>query len=235
MSFRRLKIEVLSLLRQADLAPALQTIAAMPARQVINPLFGLLYHTDLRVRWHTITAMGTVVAGLADHDLEAARVIVRRLMWNLNDESGGIGWGSPEAMGEILARHTRLAEEYAPILISYIDPQGNFLEHATLQQGALWAVGRLARSRPQRVQAGAPLLLPFIGSSDNALRGLAVWAAIPFEDTPLTEAIRPLRSDPSIITLFSERRLVQTTIAELASAAVDTPNSLVTGAPSGKR
>jgi hypothetical protein len=235
VSFRQLKREVLSLLRQTDLTSALQTIAAMPARQVINPLFGLLYHTDLRVRWHTITAMGTVVAGLADHDLEAARVIVRRLMWNLNDESGGIGWGSPEAMGEILARHARLAEEYAPILISYINPQGNFLEHATLQQGALWAVGRLARSRPQRVQAGAPLLLPFIGSSDNALRGLAVWAAIPYEDAPLRDAIRPLRSDPAIITLFSERTLVQTTIGDLASAAVDDSNFPAIDAPTGKR
>jgi len=40
---------------------------------------------------------------------------MRRLMWNLNDESGGIGWGNPEAMGEILACHEALANEYAPI------------------------------------------------------------------------------------------------------------------------
>ena len=31
-------------------------------------------------------------------------------MWTLNDESGGIGWGSPEVMGEILAAHKGLAE-----------------------------------------------------------------------------------------------------------------------------
>ncbi|MEA3417440.1 MAG: hypothetical protein U9R02_15080 [Thermodesulfobacteriota bacterium] len=53
--------------------------------------------------------MGVVVSNLADHDMESARVIMRRLIWNLNDESGGIGWGSPEAMGEIMARNNRLA------------------------------------------------------------------------------------------------------------------------------
>jgi len=36
-------------------------------------------------------------------------------MWSLNDESGGIGWGAPEAMGAIMARHTGLADEYANI------------------------------------------------------------------------------------------------------------------------
>jgi hypothetical protein len=46
--------------------------------------------------------MGEVMAHLADKDMESARVIMRRLMWSLNDESGGIGWGAPEAMGEIV-------------------------------------------------------------------------------------------------------------------------------------
>ncbi|NIR18057.1 MAG: HEAT repeat domain-containing protein, partial [Desulfobacterales bacterium] len=77
------------------------------------------YNEDQDVRWSAVKAMGRVVAKMADEDMESARVIMRRLMWNLNDESGGIGWGSPEAMAEILTCHDGLAKEYAHILISY--------------------------------------------------------------------------------------------------------------------
>ena len=61
--------------------------------------------------------MGEVVSKIAENDLEFARIIMRRPMLNLNDESGGIGWGAPEAMGEIMARSEKLAEEYHKILI----------------------------------------------------------------------------------------------------------------------
>ena len=71
--------------------------------------------------------MGAVVEKLAWEDMEGARVIMRRLMWSLNEESGGIGWGAPEAMAEIMARHLELAREYSHMLISYMDYEGNFL------------------------------------------------------------------------------------------------------------
>ena len=61
--------------------------------------------------------MGVVVAGLAEHDMESARVVMRRLMWNLNDESGGIGWSSPEAMGEIMDPFPGLAPRRHEIVI----------------------------------------------------------------------------------------------------------------------
>ena len=92
--------------------------------------------------------MGYAVDELARADREAARVVMRRLMWNLNDESGGIGWGVPEATGEIMARNPVLAEEYASILISYLREDGNFLEMEPLQCGILWGLHRLNTCRP---------------------------------------------------------------------------------------
>jgi len=46
-----------------------------------------------------------VISNLTEKEMESARVIMRRLMWSLNDESGDIGWGAPEAMAEIIACH----------------------------------------------------------------------------------------------------------------------------------
>jgi len=113
MGTRQLKKEILALLRDEAFEKSLEKIYLMPARGVVNPLFSFFYNTEELVKWRAITAMGAVVARLADEDLESARIVMRRLMWNLNDESGGIGWGSPEAMGEIMARHDILAKEYA--------------------------------------------------------------------------------------------------------------------------
>jgi len=140
MGIRQLKKEILELLSHKDFEKSLEKIRQLPARQAVNPLFSFFYNRDELVKWRAVAAMGAVVSNLADHDMESARVIMRRLIWNLNDESGGIGWGSPEAMGEIMAKHGRLAGEYHKILVSYIMPDGNYLEHEILQRGVLWGV-----------------------------------------------------------------------------------------------
>ncbi len=216
---RKVKRQILPLLRQEDLSAALGAITALPPKQAVNPLFGFLYHGEERVRWHAIAAMGAVTARIADEEMEAGRVIMRRLMWNLNDESGGIGWGSPEAMGEILACHAGLAKEYAAILISYLNPGGNFLEHETLQGGLLWGIGRLTHARPALAAGAAAFLRPFFSSPLARLRGLAAWAAGPICTPALAEGLKTLQADPHEIVLFSDQRFTRPTVAELAVAA----------------
>jgi hypothetical protein len=220
MALRKLKEQVSALLRADDLQVSVSALAAWPPRQVVNPLIGLLYHGDPRVRWHAVTAMGMVVARLAEAQMEAARVVMRRLMWSLNDESGGIGWGAPEAMGEIMACHERLAQEYAAILISYLNPHGNFLEHEGLQLGLLWGMGRLAHARPALTADAAPFIRPFLFSSRDDLRGMAVWAAGPLMDPTLREPIQALCADPAMVTLFIDGRFIQCTIGQLARTAL---------------
>ncbi|NTV33768.1 MAG: hypothetical protein HGA50_10810, partial [Deltaproteobacteria bacterium] len=100
---RSLKKKLFELLSQGDLDKALVETGRLPPRQIINPLLSFIQSGNEKVKWGAVKATGQVVSRLAESDLEAARVIMRRLMWTLNDESGGIGWGSPEAMGEILA------------------------------------------------------------------------------------------------------------------------------------
>ncbi|RZB31250.1 MAG: hypothetical protein SRB2_04775 [Desulfobacteraceae bacterium Eth-SRB2] len=108
MKGRKLKKKILELLGRDDLEKSLDEICQYPARKAVNPLFSFFYSTNELIKWRAITAMGAVVSRLAEQDMESARVVMRRLIWNLNDESGGIGWGSPEAMGEIMSCHFRL-------------------------------------------------------------------------------------------------------------------------------
>lgn len=224
MTFRRYKKQITSLLQAPSLDQILPAVARMPARQTISPLFSLLCHGQDKIRWRAVSALGAVVAHLADQDLSAARVCMRRLMWQLNDESGGIGWGAPEAMGEIMAQHKTLAEEYAPILISYLAPWGNYLEHEPLQQGALWALGRLGHYRPQLVKPAAPLLAPFLKSPLAPLRGLAAWAAGPILTADLKPEIEALGRDGGIFILYWEGHLKSRTVAWAANATLNRHN-----------
>ncbi|MCF8068875.1 MAG: HEAT repeat domain-containing protein [Desulfobacterales bacterium] len=178
-----------------------------PPRQVVNPLFSFLYSNEEIIKWRAITAMGIVVSGLANTNIESARVIMRRFLWNLNDESGGIGWGSPEALGEIMAHHQKLSDEYSNILISYIREDGNYLEHEVLQCGALWGVGRLARFRPDLVQQAEPHLIPFLTSAIRAHRGLAAWAIKPIITNLSKPFLKKLKNDTEIVTVFENNQL----------------------------
>lgn len=220
MGNRHLKKKFLALLRNEEFEKSLEEICLIPVRRVVNPLFSFFYHTDELVKWRAITAMGVVVARLAHEDFESARIIMRRLMWNLNDESGGIGWGSPEAMGEIMARHDRLAKEYACILVSYINEAGNFLEHEMLQRGVLWGLGRLAHARSELVRDAAAYLPLFMRSKDAVHRGLAAWVAgaIPSE---MTESLlKHLVTDEARINIFINMNLVERTVGQLAVEAL---------------
>jgi hypothetical protein len=220
MTFRQLKKEALRLLQFENFHAALDALDQFPPKQIINPLFGLLYHGEPRIRWRAVTAMGDVVSRLADRHIESARIIMRRFMWNLNDESGGIGWGSPEAMAEIMARHAQLAREFGSILISYADPNGNFLEHPTLQQGVLWAWGRLGRCRPEMMQPAAHLLVPYLASDDPALQGLAAWAGAPLGAPILRPHLERLVASTEQVVIYIDDALTRHCIGQLARIAL---------------
>ena len=220
MSVRKLKKQILELLRSDDLEKSIDRICQLPPRQAVNPLFSFFYNIDELIRLRAITAMGAVVSRLADQDMESSRVIMRRLMWNLNDESGGIGWGSPEALGEIMARHSRLADEFACILTSYIDENCNFIEHEILQRGVLWGLGRLAHARSELVIHAGPFLLPYLQSEDPIHRGLAAWAAGAIDTELAKSLLQNLTNDNTTITVFIDMRLMERQVSQLAMEAL---------------
>ena len=155
---KKFKVEILELLELNDFENNIQIIHKYDKRKLVNALFSFLCSTDKKIKKNAVTAMGEVVSKIAEIDLESARIIMRRLMLNLNDESGGIGWGAPEAMGEIMARSEKLAEEYHKILISYTLGGGNELDFEELQKDVIAGLKRLSRVRPNLVKEVEHLL-----------------------------------------------------------------------------
>ncbi len=230
MGTRAIKQQVLRLLQQDDLADIETELALLQEKELINALFFGICHSDERIRWHAVSVMGGAVARLAEQDMEEARVILRRMLWSLNDESGGIGWGAPESMAEIMCRHEGLADEYVHMLISYMRPDGeeecqdgNFLEHGMLQQGLMWAVGRMAQCRREYLltRGAGHDLSPYLGSPDATVCGLAARAIGLLGCTKGVERLQELaKNDRRTVRLYDQGVFSTVSVAILAGRAL---------------
>lgn len=230
MSSRAIKQQVLDLLAGGDLAASRRALAGLPAGQVVHALFSAICREDPVVRWHAITCLGDAVGRIAADDLEAARIVMRRFLWSLNDESGGIGWGAPEAMAECMCRDGRLADEYAHMLVSYMREDGeelcqdgNFIEHPLLQRGVVWGVARLAGCRRevlQRLGAGQDLGR-YLEADDPMLRGLAALAAGRLGEPALRPLLEGLRADTAPLSWYDGGGLCETTVSALVRDALE--------------
>lgn len=167
---RTIKRHLFDVLNNTNWKNRLNELDQYPPQKLISPLFSTLCASNETIRWHGITCFGSIVSSLAELKMESARIVMRRLLWSLNDESGGIGWGAPEAMGEIMASHLGLAKEYSNILLSFIlqkDGASNFLELTPLRKGAYWGIARLAQSYPHLITLSEDTLISSLYSETD--------------------------------------------------------------------
>ncbi|MDE5832024.1 MAG: HEAT repeat domain-containing protein [Desulfovibrio sp.] len=151
---------------------------AKMGKPAVSPLFSLLL-LDPETKHRAAKALGETVDSLAKTDLEAAKNVIRRFMWHMNEESGNIGWGIPDAFAECLVANAELAKTYASILRSYIIDLGfddNYCDHDILRRSCYWAIGRLAQARPELAEPARPWLLKGLEDRDSVCRGMAAWA-----------------------------------------------------------
>jgi len=223
-SGRDIKREVFALLESPDWDQGQKKLFDLPLQKVVGPLFSSLCNSNPLVKWRGVTAFGLVVPRMADAAMEKARIVMRRFIWSLNDESGGIGWGAPEAMGEIMANHEKLAGEYHSILCFYIHEtesgEDTFLEHALLRRGAVWGIARLAQARPEMAAMATEDLIKVLKDEDATLRGLACLALGRIRAGEARSEMEKLVQDSSLMELFGDGKITKTTVSDLAREAV---------------
>ena len=197
---------------------ALASVASLRPEKLIRPLFSCLCSCDHQVKWHAVSAMGQTIAILANQEMEAARVVMRRFMWMLNDESGGIGWGVPEAIGEVLACHGKLAEEYTHVLVSFMREDGFYLELETLQRGLLWGVAREAEVFPLHLRAKNAVLYikHYLRSEDPEVIALACLALGRLGDHLDCPSLALFLEDQRVVSLYQDGKFLETTVGAMA-------------------
>lgn len=217
----KLKHELSGLLMQDDFGKVMECLPEFPAKKTINALISFLCHLNERLRWRSITVIGIMISGLSEHLPEESRIFMRRFMWMLNEESGGIGWGIPETIGEIIARSLILGIEFNRILVSYLDENGNYIDHDPLRQGVLWGIARVSETKPELMIDSVRFIRPYLDSDNAVNRGLACIIADLLRDRETIDRLNHLTMDKTEITLYKEGYFNRCTISDLAGKALN--------------
>lgn len=220
--FRSLKTDLRSRLEGDDWETHIPHMAALPGKEALGPLLSFLLLGGT-IKWRAAAVFGQVMNALATSQMEEARVVMRRLMWHMNEESGNIGWGIPEAMAETLAANRKLAEEYSRILVSYIrnrEGDSNFVDHAPLRRFCFLAVARLAQAWPDLAAPAREAILAGLEDEDAPCRGGAAYVAGIMGLTEALPLLPPLIHNEAPVELFHEGRVDEQTTGTLAQSAM---------------
>lgn len=206
----------------------LVALTDIPAKKRLKPLFSALLAPEALVRWRAVVALGATVATVAAAQPEEGRELWRSLMWRLNEESGTIGWGIPEVMGETLARSPALADDYARLLVALVrDLPGAataYLDHPGLRLGAWWGIARLAEARPDLAGSAVEAVPAALAEAEPGIRGLACVALTRIGTAPapaLAERLTALREDTAVFLLYADDRLTDQRVGDWARRALD--------------
>lgn len=168
------KTEVEALLDAEDHPALLRLSQGAPAR-TLRYLSGRLCSADADVKWRAVRALGALAADAALLSERKLAEQLRRYLWSLNDESGAVPFGVPEAVGEILARRPSLQETFLPLLCSMTWAE-DVTQTGAIERGVIWAIGRVGepalRCDPDvlRIRAMAE------AHRDSETRQVAAWA-----------------------------------------------------------
>jgi hypothetical protein len=179
-----------------------------------------LCSSDPRQKWRAVFAMG-VVAGSGGFPTDKITERISRFLWALNDESGDVPFGIPEALGEILAVRPELRSRYIAILVSFL-VQEELVQTGPILAGAIWALGRAGvpdREERERTQPG---LSAALAADDPYVRGVALWAAARLGlAVSLDGEIRDLVGDGDTVCLLIDGAIEEMRIGDLARQVLE--------------
>jgi hypothetical protein len=187
-------------------------------KRILSWLTALTYDRDPLIGWRAVEAIGLAASRIAAADPEFVRNHLRRLLWLLNDESGGIGWRAPQAIGEILRNQPQCFAEFVPLLISLLDMMEE--DAVRFRPGILWAIGRLGPVLPDAVESSIPLIVSCLRDANAQTRGLAAWCLGQLGAIQNVPHLESLLKDESLVDLYVGGQLVRKSVAQLVCEAL---------------
>ncbi len=213
---RKIKKTILAALQEPDWPNVQMVLDQYDSKSLVNHLFTALCSTNELQKWNSVLSFGYLLNRIAGEKIEDARIIMRRFLWSLNDESGGIGWGAPEAMAECMSCNDILFKEYSHMLISYMREDGpellqdgNYLEYPYLQRGLLWGIARLFFSRKKEMQSYnlQEDILPYLDSEDAIVRGMALFTCAQAEIRVPEKRLESIIEQPCDFSIYWNDRI----------------------------
>jgi hypothetical protein len=196
-------------------------LLAKENRRVVSLLVRMAYDKDTLVGWRAIKAIGLSAKALVKTDNEFLRETVRKLLWSLSDESGGIGWAAPEILGEIVSADPERFSDIIPLIAEVYD-----IEEKVFRPGILYALGKIAEVSPDLVMPFKGLIRRALSEDEPLLRVFALdllktlKSRLGKEDMNDPEIMQNLLSDHSEAWVYKNDCFVSVEIGEYARSFI---------------
>jgi len=206
-----LKKEVLTLLEKQDYDKLI--CLSSRNKKILSLLISLSYDKKSVISWRAIESIGLISKEFSKLNPEFIRNLVGRLLWMIRDESGGIGWSSPEILGEIVRNSPGLYSDIATVIVS-------FHNEPLLRAGILRAIGRMGKISAEIFDYAVPVALTYLKSPDPVVRGYAAWSLGELGASEAVNEIKELEADNNQIIFYEDGDLKDKTVGEMAKKAV---------------
>lgn len=200
----------------------LQNVLAVSkeSRKVVSQLVRIGYDKETLLGWRAIKAIGLIATEMVKTDYDFLRETVRKLLWSLSDESGGIGWSAPEILGEIVSSDPDRFGDIIPLIAEVYN-----IEEKVFRPGIIYALGRIAEIDPKSVLKQKELIIKAL-SDDNPLTRVYALAVINdikglLDDQAVQSAkklVQALRSDRSEAWIYKSGTFINTQVREIAQS-----------------
>ncbi|MFH1486777.1 MAG: DVU0298 family protein [Chloroflexota bacterium] len=157
-----------------------------------------LYNTDERLRYYSIEVIAVLLSRFwHSGGQEKVMDYVRRLIWSITDESGGIGWSAPQTIAEIVLAIPQLRVPFVNIMI------GRAFNEPILIKSGLWGIGRLGLKARPSVELFQDSVLASFSVNDPETLGLAAWASGEMRFRPSLPHLETLRRRPEPVCIYT--------------------------------
>jgi hypothetical protein len=209
------------LIAEGDRAALLEAVrAGRKSGRLVRRITSRLCATDPVQKWQAVFAMGAVCSagGLKTEQIEDR---IKRFLWAMNDESGAVPFGVPEALGEVLAARPEFQPQCLPILVSFLVHEDLF-QTGPILAGAIWALGRVGIPDEEERDRALPGFRAALKSEDPNLSGTALWSAARLRlVSSLREEIGALIESDRTVWLLSGDEICERRLADLAREALE--------------
>lgn len=174
-----------------------------------------LYDLDERIRWSAIEATAKFMERWwQSGKQEKVRIYIRTLFWSMNDESGGIGWSSPQTIAEIIVHIPELIDPYGSMMIAYS------IEEPPLMKGGAWGIGRLGTRIADFIEAFREEILAVFQEDDSETLGLLAWAMGRTGYSPAVPYLEKLLRREEPVMIYSDGVFCKKPLGQWAGEAI---------------
>lgn len=205
------KKEVEELVRAYQIEPLLR--AAGHDKKTIRHLQRLLCSNDELLRLRAAEILGRACAVAAAREPKAVVALLQGLFYPFT-YSNASGWGSIEAIGEIIANVPTLFAGYISTLYQFMDDE-------QLRPKVIWALARIAKARPDLLRRAPSRVLPFLHSADPQTRANTIWLLSNLSKQETRDILKGLRDDRSEVTIYEAGEISKKTIGQLAAEGLE--------------